>query len=194
MYLSELGLSYIFPPHATIEPHEELYLVSDSAAFTTYYGLRAHGEFSRNLSDTSQRIVLADAWGDVVDEVRYSNRAPWPVQGYNGETYIELDDLYSDNNRGENWHIGDIARMEISSGAENAEIHIYPNPAKDYIRIEGDGIKEIKIADIYGRIVAHIEPSGYSNTSDIRKYAAGTYFVTATTSSGTATRKIVKIK
>ena len=79
VYLRELGLSYCFPAGSSIAAGEELYLVSDSTAFHAVYGLAAFDEFARHLSNHSQRLVLADAWGNIIDEVTYTDASPWPT-------------------------------------------------------------------------------------------------------------------
>ncbi len=93
------GVEFLFPPGITLEPGNALLVVSfdpdDSAtrnAFLTRYGLdgtkRLVGPYAGKLSNSSDRVALekphpADAtnappaWG-IVDEVIYSDRAPWP--------------------------------------------------------------------------------------------------------------------
>ena len=42
-------------------------------------GFTPFDEFSRNLDNTGQKLQLLDAYGNLIDEVNYSNEAPWPA-------------------------------------------------------------------------------------------------------------------
>ena len=56
-------------------------------------------------------------------------------------------------------------------------INLYPNPAKDKIRIEGlEGRKEIRIYDAVGLLIKALDVDG-ENEIDINDLAAGFYFL-----------------
>ncbi|MEN9020791.1 MAG: lamin tail domain-containing protein [Verrucomicrobiales bacterium] len=61
-------------------PGERLVLVGSQAAFETRYGenLPLAGQFSGQLSNDGERIVLANADGDQVIDFSYNDTAPWP--------------------------------------------------------------------------------------------------------------------
>lgn len=103
LYLSQLGLSYQFPPDAMIDTAQEIYLAADTAAFRARYGVEAMGQFARSLSNSSQRLVLSDAWGRTVDDVTYHDRGAWPAEADGDGPFLTLIDLYADNNVGSNW-------------------------------------------------------------------------------------------
>jgi len=42
------------------------------------FGIAPSGQFTRNLSNKGEKLVLADAFGNVIDSVSYSNLPPWP--------------------------------------------------------------------------------------------------------------------
>ena len=106
VYLRELGLSYCFPAGSSIAAGEELYLVSDSTAFHAVYGLAAFDESARHLSNHSQRLVLADAWGNIIDEVTYTDASPWPTTPDGHGPFLMLNDINSDNTLACNWITG----------------------------------------------------------------------------------------
>ena len=57
---------------------------------------RHSGQFTRNLSNKGEKLVLADGFGNVIDSVSYSDQPPWPNADGNGY-YLELIDPFSDN-------------------------------------------------------------------------------------------------
>lgn len=103
IYLSQLGISYQFPYNSTIAAGSSIYLASNSSAFQSRYGSTPFGQFSRNLSNSSQKLVLADAFGNVIDSVEYFDTAPWPTTPDGGGSYLQLMNLNLDNNLGTSW-------------------------------------------------------------------------------------------
>jgi hypothetical protein len=66
------------------------------------------GQFTRNLSNKSQKIVLADAYGNTIDSVEYFDADPWPTSA-DGGTYLDLVNTALDNNIASSW----VAKMII---------------------------------------------------------------------------------
>ena len=153
IYFSKLGISYSFPVGSTIGAHNTLMLCSDSLAFISCYEQIPFGQFTRHLSNKSQNLVLADAWGNVIDEVHYSNTSPWPDQADGRGYYLELIDLNLDNSVPENW----IAVLDVKEHSYEPLIWIYPNPSSDdiYLYFNNKDLiyNEICIYDMMGRKV-----------------------------------------
>lgn len=103
VYLSELGISYQFPVGSVIDTAQEIYIAADTAAFRARYGVEAFGQYARQLNNHSQRLVLSDAWGRVIDDVTYTDEAPWPTEADGDGPFLTLVDPYSDNSLGSNW-------------------------------------------------------------------------------------------
>lgn len=72
-YDGRIGVTYSFPDHAIIEGHQAIVLCSDSLMFTEFYNTIPFGQYTRKLSNKSENLVLADAWGNVIDQVHYSD-------------------------------------------------------------------------------------------------------------------------
>ena len=153
IYFRELGISYSFPLDSSIEGHQAIMLCSDSLAFMSYYNAVPFGQYTRNLSNKSQNLVLADAWGNVIDEVHYYDSFPWPVQADGGGAYLELIDLDLDNSLAESWN----AIVGVGEYSSASLIKIYPNPSSGEIHLSFDadafGATEIAIYDLMGRKV-----------------------------------------
>jgi spore coat protein CotH len=117
LYFSGLGLSYQFP--AVTLPAGGFFLVaSNSTAFNTKYGKAANGQFARNLSNKSQKLVLSDAFGNTIDLVEYFDSSPWPTDADGGGKSLELKSAGLDNNVGTNWTTR--ASNDGSPGMENS--------------------------------------------------------------------------
>ena len=158
VYFRELGITYRFPNGSNIAPHEALMLCSDSLAFIDRYQMVPFGQYTRKLSNKSENLVLADAWGNIIDEVHYYDSEPWPTEPDGNGPYLELKNLDSDNSLAENWTFCDDLThvLDLSSAYS---IEVYPNPAKDRIRIHAnETVISCQIVDLLGRVVAKSSP------------------------------------
>lgn len=193
VYFRELGVTYTFPAGSTILPHQEIFIVSNSEAFQNCYHTDAFGRFSRHLSNKSESLVLANAWGMVIDEVTYSDTLPWPMTADGQGDFLVLTDLDADNSLGENWTVA----SELVGIAHHGSSHVmaaYPNPTAGQVRIHLDvPMCAVTLTDLCGRHLLHCPVEGYDFTLDLSCYPSGVYFLRATTDhQESATAKIVK--
>lgn len=72
--------------------------------------------------------------------------------------------------------------------ASNIEMSVYPNPATDYVMVNAEGLQEVNVLDLNGRVLS----TTTSSKVDLSTLSAGVYFVRVITENGTATEKIVK--
>lgn len=71
------------------------------------------------------------------------------------------------------------------------DINIYPNPASDWIVIQGnEPIRQIDIMDLNGRLCHHIQTDG--NKINITQLQPGFYLIRVETTTGTQTARLVK--
>jgi hypothetical protein len=89
IYFSGTGFVYQFPFYSTMKSHSSLVLASNLTAFRTKYRTNPYSQFTRHLSNKSQKLVLSDGYGNVIDEVQYSDTVPWPEADGNGK-YLKL--------------------------------------------------------------------------------------------------------
>lgn len=121
LYFRGGGLVYQFPANSTIAAGEFVILASNSVEFQNRYGFAPFGQFSRGLSNTSENLILADAMGNTIDQVIYSDANPWPIAL--GKS-IELVTSTLDNSLSTNWFAQ--AAYGGSPGLEN--VYIAPVP------------------------------------------------------------------
>ncbi|MDR6845945.1 CotH kinase family protein [Flavobacterium granuli] len=194
VYLSQLGLCYQFPFNSTIAAKETIYLTSNLTAFKAKYGFAAFGQYSRNLSNTSQKIVLADSYGTVIDAVEYSGTAPWPTAANGTGSYLELTDISSDNNIGTNWIASSNAILANESFSPNLALTIYPNPVSNTLFIENSmPMDHIKIFNILGVLIQEVQANSDAISVNLSSYSNGVYFIRVYNEEGSfTTKKIIK--
>lgn len=72
--LFQNGIDYIFPEDSILQPGGRLVLVNDPVAFALRHGgVSPDGEFSGKLSNSGERIVLDDAGGLTLIDLRYGD-------------------------------------------------------------------------------------------------------------------------
>ena len=143
------------------------------------------GQFHRNLSNKSENLVLADAWGNVIDEVYYYDSDPWPWEADGEGAYLELIDLDLDNSLPESWTVGyDLTAGLADQSAE--AFRVYPNPTDGWITIVGrDG--DYRISNMLGQLLMSGAVFGEYHQLDVSRLPAGLYFITL----GDVTQKFV---
>jgi len=100
-----VGHTYAFAPDTVLWPQSYLVLCRDKIKFKTIHpDVRNRlGNLTFGLSPEGESLRLLNAQNRIVDQVDYTSVAPWPrTAGGTGYT-IELTDISSDNNRGQNW-------------------------------------------------------------------------------------------
>ncbi|HTJ51922.1 MAG TPA: CotH kinase family protein [Cyclobacteriaceae bacterium] len=197
VYFSGTGFVYQFPASTILLPEGVIQLANDSDTFNDLYGYSPFGEFSRNLSNSSQKLTLADAFGNIIDEVEYSTESPWPDADGNG-SYIKLKDASLDNNIGSNWEASTevpFTNWVVTAVDEplKLQVELFPNPVDETLEVSASGtITSLQFCDLQGRLLETIHPASTSVTHDISNYKSGIYLLTVKTKNNTVVRKVVK--
>lgn len=193
IYFRELGITYKFPNNAHIAGHEAIMLCSDSLLFMEYYNAVPFGQYTRKLSNKSENLVLADAWGNIIDEVCYSDSDPWPTEADGNGAYLQLKELDSDNSLAENWTACEDL-WGFKELTDNQNIAIYPNPTLGNIHIVlSDQPKCCQIVDLMGRVLQETTPSNPAFDLDLGGLPSGMYLMKVRFADGRmAFRKVVK--
>ena len=192
VYFRELGVTFSFPDHAQIGGHEALVLCSDSLAFRDYYNTLPFGQFTRNLSNKSENLVLADAWGNVIDEVHYYDSAPWPWEADGDGPYLELIDLNLDNSLPESWTVGyDLTGLD---DCHEAAMGLYPNPTRDVLHVDlAETAVRCQLIAVTGNVVQETSAVAQHYDFDLSPLPSGLFVVKVQLENGkTVFRKVVK--
>jgi hypothetical protein len=194
LYFRGLGFAFQFPADYIFPAQEKIQLANDLETFKKRYGYEPFGEFTRNLSNESQNLVLADGFGNVIDEVGYSNTPPWPNVNANG-FYLELENPDVNNNEGANWVASNSPLSTIVSITELAEstFKVYPNPVDDQFTIESaEAITEVNLHDSMGRLVQKFSSEKTTITIECKTLPEGVYILTCVTQDQMHIRKVIK--
>ena len=160
--------------------------------FRSKYGFPPAGQFTRNLSNDGESLVLADGFGNVIDSVSYSNLPPWPNADGNGY-FLELVDPLSDNTIGSNWNASYSTLVSVQDVENRIELKLYPTPVKDYLTIEASArIFSIQLYDFQGKILRKIRIDSENYYLDMSSYPVGFYLLEVFTPEGSFVRKFIK--
>ena len=176
VYLRELGITYSFPQGSSIAARDQLVLCSDSVTFVEYYHRVPFAQYERKLSNKSENIVIADAWGNVIDEVCYQDDYPWPWEADGQGAYLQLIDLDLDNSLPESW-VAQYSFEAVKEHGASEGFSVYPNPSDGKITIVG-GCGEYRITNVIGQILRTGLIKSDLQQIDISRLPAGMYFVT----------------
>ena len=194
VYFRELGLTYAFPDSSLIAPHEEIFIVSNAMAFQQCFPKAAFGVFTRHLDNKSERLVLADAWGNIIDEVTYADTLPWPVSADGHGDFLILIDPNLDNALPESWMAADVF-VGVPDHKPAVAMTVSPNPTTGIVRIDCvQPMKTVTLTDVQGRTLTTVPVhSDQTVQLDLTPYPARVYFVTVTTNNGTeGTAKVIR--
>jgi len=196
-YIRELGISYQFPVNSMVSGNQKIYLCSDSTVFEAYYGFAPFGEFSRDLSNSSYKIILSDAFGNTVDEVVYTDSTPWPEEADGSGSYLQLSDLDADNSLASNW-IASSASLSMGSNADfKPQLLVYPNPTKGVVTIELISSRteplELSIYNSLGQFVGSFQLISNKSEINLSSLSNGFYYYTIKNNTGIILKnKIIK--
>ena len=192
LYFSGTGFVYQFPAGSFLEKGSSLVLASKSQIFLSKYGFHPFGQYTRNLSNSGESLVLVDAFGNVIDSVVYSAQAPWPDASANGY-YLDLPDLNSDNSQAINWIASNSSIMGVNDITTNDGIKLYPLPVRDILQVEaGETIVSLQLINLQGYILTDINVGAERYNLDMRSFTPGMYLLKIITGSGSYVKKIVK--
>ncbi|MFN2336400.1 MAG: CotH kinase family protein [Bacteroidales bacterium] len=192
IYFRGTGFVYQFPANATLGAGLCVIIASNATIFQSKYGFAPYGEFTRQLSNSGETLILSDAYGNLIDYVAYADTSPWPDADGNG-SYLKLAGLTLDNSLPESW----LASYDIITSDEtpSAEINftVYPNPGRDILNVNTDSdISSISIYDIRGSHLMNVRVESSRGMVDVSRLAPGTYIIRIFTAAGSHAKKIVK--
>lgn len=193
IYFRETGFVYQFPANQMLAAGASVYLASKASVFQSRYGFAANGEFTRNLSNNNQNIVLADAFGNIIDRVHYDDEDPWPSADGNGN-FLQLTDASLDNSLASSWTAVSMDNLFVNENDTQKRFVIFPNPAKNHISITSpNAIDNVIITDITGKFVARHTVNSNSADIDVSSLSSGMYLVKVESESRFETQKFLKM-
>lgn len=164
-----------FPAGTTLGKNEYLVLCRDTNLFAEKFPHIKNriGNFEFGLSSSGEKITLQDSDNNDIDEVTYSNAAPWPILASNAGNTIELTDHTLDNNLGTAWAVSTYNHGSPGIGNSAVVLNVreeshslptefslsqnYPNPFNPTTTINYSinekGIVRLQVYNILGQLV-----------------------------------------
>jgi hypothetical protein len=130
-----------------LAPGARVLVVQNRAAFEQRYGvgLPIAGEFGGRLSNTGERLAVADADDNIIFEITYGTTAPWPTAPDGSGPSLELRDLAGDRSAPDHWQ-----SSALSGGSPGLPVSVEPASISGLAR-EGNQLR-LSIAAQAGRI------------------------------------------
>jgi len=192
IYFMGTGVVYQFPANTTLGPGLCVILASNATIFQAKYGFSPFGQFTRHLSNSGEPLILADAFGNVIDITVYSDETPWPDADGNG-AYLRLKDTALDNSLPESWEAS--SDVITSAGETVADISaiLFPNPVSDRLTVRAEPeISSICVYSMGGTILLMQEAGTRETTVDMSAMSPGIYIIRIFTREGSFPRMVVK--
>jgi hypothetical protein len=107
--------------------------------------------------------------------------------------YRDWDCISSPANRKYYPNVFELHAYFSPTGVEEneAQVKVYPNPAKDVVTIEAEGMTQVCVYNALGQCIIQDEVAENQTTIDLRNVSAGLYLLRVKTESGTISKRIV---
>lgn len=206
------AVQYIFPSGILLPPRQFFVVASKPSKFFDYYGMTASGNFSGNLSNAGERIIVKDPDGGGIVDFSYSDELPWP-DGADGRGYsLSSAEINPSGNPADYFYwtasvkkdgnpfADNVAENEIIDPASDGSLIVYPNPTKGLMTIQlmtddPSNNMEVIIYSTAGKIIKHvlIGNPGLIDLSGLG-LPAGIYILSVKTSDYSGRRAVILAK
>jgi hypothetical protein len=214
------GITYTFPSGTIIEPNKFIVLASNQQEFNNRYGFLPFGEYSGQLDNGGETIILCTAGRDTIFSVRYDDQAPWPESPDGGGYSLVTKEINptDDLNDPSKWRAsyaihGSPGRDDLPTTSVDtpttgpptsfALYQNYPNPFNPETKIQytlkGSGKVRLSVYDLMGREVAALV-DGVQNAGPHDAVLSGAgltsgiYFYRLQSAEGVITKKMALVK
>ncbi len=93
----------VIEDYLEIGPGEFFIVARDTAAFRAHFGVPAHAQYTGQLSDSGETIIMKDFFGTLIDQVTYNTFPFWNQVAASGQASLGLIDPDFDNDTNVNW-------------------------------------------------------------------------------------------
>ncbi|MBN1482343.1 CotH kinase family protein [candidate division KSB1 bacterium] len=213
------GIYYEFPAGGSLNPGDFYVVCSNAVHFEQRYHFKAHGQYSGNLSNGGERVVLFSATADTILSIKYDDEPPWPIEPDSiGKSLAAKVTMPAGNpDHPDYWtasasvHGSPAADDLISHTIDDVDIshdtyqlwQNYPNPFNPATTIRfavpQAGFVSISIYNTLGQQVEelmsqYVEAGFYRMVWNAERYSGGVYFVRMNAPDFNQTIKILFLK
>jgi uncharacterized repeat protein (TIGR02543 family) len=212
---------FIFPNGTTLASDSYLVLTKDDLLFENLFPEVTNkiGDIDFGLSGDGELIRLFSASDEIVDELTYNDKAPWPLEADGLGATLALTNPGFDNSNGANWA---ASTDHGTPGRANSDVIVstqdepkkdlpssislgqnYPNPFNPVTTINYElndpGKVRLMVYDLTGRLVAELvnerkSAGRYSVSWDATNVASGVYFYRLEASGEVISKSLTLIK
>ena len=196
IYFGGLGLTYQFTEGTILSSQGKIFLSNNNESFNSKYGFDSFDEFSRNLSNDSEELTLLDAYGNIIDTVKYNDDLPWPEEADGDGYFLQLVSLDLDNSLASSWVAVDdnSEALSLDSYNSNSNISLLPNPVSNLLTIKSNFtlINKLELFNIEGQLIQEYFLNNLRIDIDLVQIPTGVYFVKIVSGNDIITKKIIK--
>lgn len=212
---------FIFPENTILNSNAYIVLTNDNSLFTDLFPQVTNkiGDMDFGLSGDGELVRLFNSSGEIIDQLTYNDKAPWPLNADGLGSTLSLTNPGFDNSDGANWAASSgygtpgEANSDVSVSNEDEFINDlptaisleqnYPNPFNPITTIkytlDKPGRVSIIVYDITGRVVSKLvdenKSSGeYSVSWDATSFSSGVYFYKLEALGETISKSLTLIK
>lgn len=212
---SDVHNGFVFPEGTMIYPEGYLVVCTNLSKFKAVYNnnINTIGDFQFGLSSSGDFISLTDADNNLIDQVIYETKQPWPVVPLTNGASIELKNPNWDNGLAGSWSSScasgtpGFVNATITSNNILAQQSLgascFPTNFTDYstLRFHADAGADysIQVFSSHGKLMEMVngktenEGKNYINLfTDQNQYKKGVYLIKVKTKIGNETIKVTK--
>ena len=211
-FVLDTAVHFTFPENTILGPQMFFVVASKPNIFYAQYGVYPSGNFTGNLSNGGEYVLLTDQNGKEILSFTYTDESPWPTAA-DGSGYTlnsAQDDPTGNPNDYYYWiasqkiggtpfsnNDGTVALNALTMDGSKPELIIYPNPTSESVTINfGSSLEEfnVTISDLNGRVV-YMKTIRNRETINLRtiKLSQGIFIVKAENGKNVVSRKLVYI-
>ncbi len=195
LYFSD-GIEFEFPP--VVLGAGEFFLVAKNAdAFQDAFGIEAEQWTDGALSNGGELLQIMDLSGNIIDQVDYSDAAPWPLEPDGNGPSLTFCYPTEDNNVGELWYASVSLAGQNSQGQDlfatpgefcefigvneppRTMLSIYPNPGEGLFSVDfgNTDSRFVKVYNLTGELIFEDQTTGNEMLIDLRDKMPGIYLL-----------------
>ncbi|MBN2805264.1 MAG: CotH kinase family protein [Prolixibacteraceae bacterium] len=212
---ANISNSFIFPPGMMLYPNSYMVICENKDKFNRVYPkvTNSIGDLTFGLSSAGDIVFLYDPDFNIIDQVLYETKQPWPVEPLESAATLELKNPELDNNLSASWQAGQSGgtpgmRNGIYTSAETIALQpgrstCFPTRFSDYttLVVPGNGSRgcDIRIYDMQGRVRYQLKGDfkgenqlNFDLFTDQQLYQSGVYLIQIDTDLTSETIKVIK--
>ncbi|MBP6825206.1 MAG: CotH kinase family protein, partial [Saprospiraceae bacterium] len=194
------GHIFVIPAGTTLASGGYRVFFNDAAGFAAQFPSVTNktGPLGFGLNGDGDLVRLYDPAGKLQLSLCFNDASPWPEEADGGGYTLELKNPDGNLNAPENWFSGcpggspgqaynpdcvvDTHHPPVQSGA----LRVWPNPARDalFVRLEHEGGAQIRLSDVFGKIVLEENMPGMETLLTVSSLPAGVYSLEITANGG----------